>query len=110
MHVLEHGEIGNVYNIGGGNARTNLAITEILMAGCGRSMDTHVRHVADREGHDRRYAVDTSKARALGWKPVVPFESGLESTIAWYRENEAWWRPLKSGEFAEYYKRQYAHR
>ncbi len=73
-------------------------------------METHVRHVTDREGHDRRYAIDTAKARALGWKPQIPFESGLQSTIDWYREHEAWWRPLKSGEFASYYKRQYAHR
>ncbi|GAC1387822.1 MAG: dTDP-glucose 4,6-dehydratase [Vulcanimicrobiaceae bacterium] len=110
MHVLEHGELGNIYNVGGGNPRTNLEITQILVDGCGRSMDTHVRHVADRAGHDRRYAIDTAKAQALGWKPEVPFESGLQSTIDWYRNNEAWWRPLKSGEFAEYYKRQYAHR
>ncbi len=110
MHVLERGELGNVYNIGGGNPRTNLEITESLLDGCGRSMATHVRHVADRPGHDRRYAVDTAKARALGWAPRMPFDEGLRATIAWYRANEAWWRPLKSGEFAEYYKRQYAHR
>ena len=110
MQVLEHGELGHIYNIGGGNPRTNLEITEALIQGCGRSIRTHVRHVADREGHDRRYAIDTTKARALGWSTRVPFETGLQSTIQWYREHEAWWRPLKSGEFAEYYKRQYAHR
>lgn len=110
MHVLECGETGQVYNVGGGNGRTNLEITQKLLNGCGRAMDTHVRHVADREGHDRRYAIDTAKSRELGWEPQVPFESGLRSTIEWYQQNEAWWRPLKSGEFAEYYKRQYAHR
>jgi dTDP-glucose 4,6-dehydratase len=110
MRVLENGKLGQIYNVGGGNPRTNLQITEKLMAGCGRSMKTHVRHVADREGHDRRYAIDTTKARAIGWAPQVEFEGGLQSTINWYREHEAWWRPLKSGEFAEYYKRQYAHR
>lgn len=110
LHVLEHGKLGNVYNIGGGNPRTNIEITRMLMSGCGRSMDTHVRHVADREGHDRRYAINCAKAHALGWRPQVPFEQGLCDTIAWYRENEAWWRPLKSGEFLSYYKRQYAHR
>ena len=110
MHVLEHGQLGNVYNIGGGNPHINLEITQRLVRACGRSMDTHVRHVEDRAGHDRRYAVDTTKARALGWKPRVPFESGLAETVEWYRENEGWWRPLKSGEFADYYKRQYAHR
>ncbi|MDE2482502.1 MAG: dTDP-glucose 4,6-dehydratase [bacterium] len=110
MHVLEHGELGEIYNIGGGNPRTNLEITRLLLDGFARSFETHVRHVADRAGHDRRYAIDTAKARALGWSPRVEFEQGIRETIAWYRENEAWWRPLKSGEFLEYYKRQYAHR
>jgi dTDP-glucose 4,6-dehydratase len=110
LHVLEHGEAGHAYNLGGGNSHTNLEITRLLVQGCGRSMETHVRHVADREGHDRRYAIDSSKARALGWSPRVDFEKGLRATIAWYRENEAWWRPLKSGEFLQYYLRQYAHR
>jgi dTDP-glucose 4,6-dehydratase len=110
VHVLEHGEVGNIYNIGGGNPHTNMEITQRLVSGCDRSMDTHVKHVADRQGHDRRYAVDTSKARSLGWAPRVDFATGLDDTISWYRENEAWWRPLKSGEFLEYYKRQYAHR
>ena len=110
LHVLEHGELGNVYNIGGGNPRTNMEITTTLIESCGRSMDTHVRHVADREGHDRRYAIDCAKARSIGWAPRVDFEEGLRATIEWYRNNEAWWRPLKSGEFLNYYKRQYAHR
>ena len=110
MHVLEHGELGNIYNVGGGNPRTNMGITEKLLQGCDREMRTHVRHVEDRAGHDRRYAIYTAKARALGWAPQVPFDSGLQATIDWYRNHETWWRPLKSGEFAEYYKRQYAHR
>ncbi len=110
LHVLERGELGNIYNIGGGNPRTNLEITRRLVDGCGRTMESHVRHVADREGHDRRYAIDTAKARALGWAPRVDFETGLRETIDWYRTNEAWWRPLKSGEFKAYYQRQYAHR
>jgi dTDP-glucose 4,6-dehydratase len=110
MHVLERGELGNIYNVGGGNARINLDITKILIDECGRSMETHVRHVEDRAGHDRRYAVDTTKARALGWEPQVDFEQGIRDTVKWYQDNEAWWRPLKSGEFLDYYKRQYAHR
>lgn len=110
MHVLENGEPGNVYNIGGGNPRTNIEITRELMKQCGRSMESHVKHVADREGHDRRYAIDCAKSHALGWTPRVPFEDGLRETVRWYRENESWWRPLKTGEFLAYYKRQYAHR
>ena len=110
MHVLEHGQLGNVYNLGGGNPRTNIENTKLLLGGCGRSMQSHVRHVADREGHDRRYAVNSQKALALGWSPRVNFDEGLRATIDWYKSNEAWWRPLKSGEFLDYYKRQYAHR
>jgi dTDP-glucose 4,6-dehydratase len=110
MHVLERGEVGNVYNIGGGNPHPNLEITRRLIDGCARAMETHVRHVADRAGHDRRYAISCAKANAIGWSPQVHFEAGLRDTIAWYQHNEAWWRPLKSGEFLAYYKRQYAHR
>jgi dTDP-glucose 4,6-dehydratase len=110
MHVLEQGDLGNIYNLGGSNPHTNLSITERLVSGCGRGMKSHVRHVTDREGHDRRYAVSSVKAQRLGWSPRVPFDTGLHSTIAWYQTNEDWWRPLKSGEFLDYYKRQYAHR
>jgi dTDP-glucose 4,6-dehydratase len=110
LHVVERGEAGNVYNIGGGNARTNLEITRVLVEHCGRSLETHVRHVADREGHDRRYALNCEKLRRLGWSPQVDFEEGLRSTVRWYHEHEDWWRPLKNGQFAAYYRRQYAHR
>ena len=110
LHVLERGEPGNVYNIGGGNLRTNLEITQHLIDHCNRSAQTHITHVADREGHDRRYAVDTTKARALAWEPQTEFEFGLQATVEWYRANEVWWRPLRSGAFREYYRRQYAHR
>jgi dTDP-glucose 4,6-dehydratase len=110
LHVLECGELGNVYNIGGGNSRKNIEITKALLSGTGRSWDTHVRHVTDRAGHDRRYALDSSKALALGWSPTVTFEEGLQETIAWYQRNEAWWRPIKSGAFREYYETQYASR
>ncbi|MEO6913265.1 MAG: dTDP-glucose 4,6-dehydratase [Candidatus Baltobacteraceae bacterium] len=110
LHVLERGELGDVYNLGGGNPRTNLEISKVLMDGCGRSMQTHAKHVKDRAGHDRRYAIDTAKARALGWAPRIPFDGGLQATIDWYKANESWWRPLKSGEFLAYYKRQYAQR
>jgi dTDP-glucose 4,6-dehydratase len=107
-HVLEHGECGEVYNLGGGNSRTNLEITTELLQLTGRDWDASVRHVADRPGHDRRYALDAAKARALGWSPRVEFANGLAETVAWYRAREDWWRPIKSGEFREYYRRQYA--
>lgn len=109
-HVLEHGTLGEVYNIGGGNSRTNREITEQLLAHTGRGWKTHVRHVTDRPGHDRRYSLDASKARALGWAPQIDFHRGLAETVAWYRANEAWWRATKSDEFNAYYQRQYAGR
>jgi dTDP-glucose 4,6-dehydratase len=109
-HVLEHGACGEVYNLGGGNSRTNLDITRELLRLTGRTYEESVRHVTDRAGHDRRYAVDAAKARALGWSPRVAFANGLAETVAWYRQHEAWWRPIKSGEFADWYRRQYAHR
>jgi dTDP-glucose 4,6-dehydratase len=69
-----------------------------------------ITRVTDRPGHDRRYSVDSSKVRALGWEPRMPFEQGLAATVAWYVDNQPWWRPIKSGEFAEYYARNYAGR
>ena len=106
-HVLEHGACGEIYNLGGGNSRTNLEITKELVRLTGRDWDASVRHVTDRAGHDRRYALDASKAGALGWSPRVAFEKGLAETVAWYRAHEEWWRPIKSGEFRDYYQRQY---
>lgn len=107
-HVLEHGQLGETYNLGGGNGRTNLEVTKDLIRLTGRSYDDSVRHVNDRQGHDRRYALDASKARELGWSPRVAFADGLAETVAWYRERRDWWGPIKSGEFREYYRRQYA--
>ena len=110
LSVLDRGADGEIYNLGGGTSRTNMEVTQRLVELCGRSMETHARHVTDRPGHDRRYALDSSKARALGWVPERDFEAGLAETVDWYRKNEAWWRPIKSGAFAEYYRTQYADR
>jgi len=96
LHVLDHGAPGSVYNAGGGSYLTNLELTRALVGACGRSMERHVEHVADRLGHDRRYALDCSRLHSLGWSPQMPFDVGIASTIAWYRANEAWWRPLKA--------------
>jgi dTDP-glucose 4,6-dehydratase len=96
LHVVERGTPGNVYNVAGGAPRTNLELTRELMGLCGRSMDTHVKHVTDRAGHDRRYAVSAEKIHSIGWKPQIPFAQGIAATVAWYRENEEWWRPLKA--------------
>jgi dTDP-glucose 4,6-dehydratase len=107
-HVLEHGTPGEVYNLGGGNSRTNLEITRELLRLTGRTYEESVRHVTDRPGHDRRYALDSSKARALGWSPRTEFANGLAQTVSWYREHQNWWRPIKTGEFREYYRLQYS--
>lgn len=108
--VLELGAPGEVYNIGCGQPRANLELTRMIVDLCGGDFERDVRHVEDRPGHDRRYCVDASRLRALGWSPRHDFQSGLAATVAWYRENAEWWKPIKSGEFKEYYRRQYAGR
>jgi len=104
--MVERGTPGEVYNIGGGNERRNLEITERILDSLGKPR-TLLRYVQDRPGHDRRYALDCSKIGTLGWKPRVPFEKGLEETIAWYSANRAWWQPIKTGEYLEYYRKHY---
>jgi len=107
--VLHEGQPGEVYNLGGGNERTNLEMTERILALLGKPRSL-IRHVEDRPGHDRRYSLDTTKVRALGWRPAHDFDAALETTVRWYVENQGWWRAIKSGEYAEYYRQQYAAR
>jgi dTDP-glucose 4,6-dehydratase len=107
--AMERGEPGGVYNIGGGHSADNLEITRRILELTGRD-EGLIRHVADRPGHDRRYALDTARLRALGWTPARSFPEGLAETVAWYRENESWWRPIKSGEYRSWYDAQYAGR
>ncbi|HSL65252.1 MAG TPA: dTDP-glucose 4,6-dehydratase [Gaiellaceae bacterium] len=106
--VLREGRGGEVYNVGG-EERENLElvarIVELTRADSGL-----IRHVADRPGHDRRYSLDSSKLRGLGWEPARTLADGLEQTVAWYRENRSWWEPIKSGEFRRFYEQQYADR
>ena len=107
--VLARGEPGETYNIGGGNELTNLELTRTILARMNKPMSL-VRSVPDRAGHDRRYSVDCSKVLALGWTPAHSFSDGLSATIQWYLDREDWWRPLKSGEYLDYYRRQYGDR
>jgi dTDP-glucose 4,6-dehydratase len=107
--VLRQGTLGEAYNLGGGNERENIDVVRQILRLLGQSDDL-IRHVQDRAGHDRRYALDSSKAHALGWQPAQSFEDALAATVRWYQENEAWWRPLKSGEYAAYYTQQYGAR
>ena len=107
--VLHEGVPGEIYNVGGGNERTNVEMTERILALVGKPKSL-IRFVADRPGHDRRYSLDTSKIRALGWQPTHDFDTAMASTVRWYVDNQAWWRAIKSGEYAEYYRQQYAAR
>jgi dTDP-glucose 4,6-dehydratase len=107
-HVLDHGEVGEVYNAGGPDEATNLAVVRRVVELTGVD-EALIDYVADRPGHDRRYALSSEKVRSLGWEPHVRFERGLEETVAWYRENAWWWEPIRSGEYREYYARQYGH-
>jgi dTDP-glucose 4,6-dehydratase len=108
-HVLEHGRAGEVYNIPGGNERANREVVATLLQLLGKPWSL-VRSVEDRPGHDWRYAMNGDKLAALGWRNGMPFEIGLAATVDWYRAHEAWWRPIKSGEWEDYYRRQYATR
>ncbi len=93
--VLRHGEPGGIYNVGAGNELRNRDLTERLLRLAGASQDM-VDHVQDRLGHDRRYAVDAAKIRALGWEPKRSFDEALDATFQWYRDNRWWWEPLKA--------------
>jgi dTDP-glucose 4,6-dehydratase len=107
--VLRQGGAGEVYNIGG-QERENMEVVRRILDLTGASPDL-VRHVTDRPGHDRRYAVDSSKLRGLGWTPQHSFDAGgLEATVEWYRASRDWWEPIKSGDYRRYYDEQYAAR
>ncbi len=107
--VLRKGQVGEIYNIGGGNEIENVALTQAILDLLGKP-DTFIKRVNDRPGHDRRYALDSTKVHGLGWQPAHSFRAALESTVAWYRTHEAWWKPIKSGAFKAYYASQYSAR
>lgn len=121
LHVIDHcraldlliaeGHPGEVYNVGGGNEVANLDLTRQILATLGRPTSL-IQAVADRVGHDRRYALDSSKIGALGWRPQIDFGRGLQDTVQWYRSNEWWWRPIKEQDerFQSYYQSQYGSR
>lgn len=108
--IIRKGTIGEVYNIGGHNERTALEVVKTIL----KEMDkpeSLIRFVSDRLGHDRRYAIDPAKIHAeLGWLPATPFDEGIKSTIRWYLENKNWWERIISGDYQEYYKKNYAGR
>jgi len=106
--LVEKGQNGEVYNIGGGNEIANRDLTHRLLGLVGKT-STLIKAVVDRPGHDRRYSLDSTKLRGLGWTPQTPFDAGLQKTVEWYRRNEWWWRPIKEGDvaFRAYYETQY---
>jgi dTDP-glucose 4,6-dehydratase len=109
--LIEHGVNGETYNIGGGNERENREITDKILGLLGKPA-TLIRRVADRQGHDRRYSLDTSKLEKIGFRCDTNFDEGLRRTVQWYVENEPWWRAIKerSAEFKAYYEKQYGAR
>ena len=104
--VLHEAPVGNVYNIGTGVETSGLQVAEAVLAIMGKPKSL-IEFVADRPGHDYRYALDISRITALGWEPQVELGEGLERTVRWYVDHPDWWRPLKSGEYWEYYRRNY---
>ena len=108
--VIQKGQPGEIYNIGGGNEKTNLELIRKLL-GLLDKPQSLIQFVTDRPAHDRRYAVDCARiATELGWKPAYSFEKALSATVDWYLKNESWWRSIKSGEYSKYYERMYSHR
>ena len=105
--ILKKGKIGETYCLGGNSEKTNLEITHKILELTGKGEEM-IEYVADRKGHDKRYAIDFSKAKKeLGWEPQISFEDGLKKTIAWYEDSQDWWKKIKNGEYKEYYEKQY---
>ena len=108
--VLHKGKIGEIYNIGGNNEKKNIEIVKLILQNLNKS-ESLIKFVKDRLGHDRRYAIDSTKIQnELGWKPKYTFETGIAETIKWYLDNREWWERIKSGEYMAYYERMYRNR
>lgn len=107
--VLHHGTLGEAYNVAADMEQPNIEVATRILKLLNKPQSL-IQIVLDRPAHDVRYALDADKLGALGWEPQVTFEQGLEETVQWYVKNEAWWRPLKSGAYLEYYQRQYTNR
>ena len=106
--IIHKGRVGEVYNIGGHNERTNLEVVKIILKELGKSEDL-IRYVTDRPGHDMRYAIDPAKIHnELGWLPETKFEDGIKKTIKWYLDNKEWWQHIINGEYKDYYEKHYS--
>lgn len=108
--IIHNGRVGEVYNIGGHNERTNLAVVQAIIRELGKE-ESLIQYVTDRLGHDRRYAIDPAKIKTeLGWEPTTMFDDGIKKTIKWYLDNKTWWKRIISGEYQEYYAKMYSSR
>ncbi|MDD6797735.1 MAG: dTDP-glucose 4,6-dehydratase, partial [Clostridia bacterium] len=108
--IIHNGRVGEVYNIGGHNERTNLQVVKTVLKELGKSEDL-ITYVTDRPGHDRRYAIDPAKIHAeLGWEPLTLFDEGIKKTVKWYLENRKWWENIISGDYQQYYEKMYKNR
>ena len=108
--IIHKGRVGEVYNIGGHNERTNLDVVKTIIHELGKS-ENLIKFVGDRMGHDMRYAIDPEKIHnELGWLPTTTFDEGIKKTIKWYLDNKAWWENIISGEYQNYYEKTYGNR
>ena len=106
QYLIDNGEVGEIYNIGGGNELTNIEITNLILKETNKP-ESLKQFVKDRLGHDRRYSLNCEKLASIGWQPKQVFPKAMKFTIDWYKQNEKWWKPLKSGEYLKYYKEHY---
>ena len=108
--ILEKGRVGEIYNIGGHNERTNLTVVKTILQELGKP-ESLIEYVTDRKGHDRRYAIDPTKIHdELGWEPVTKFDDGIRKTVQWYLEHKDWWQHIINGDYQKYYEQMYGHR
>ena len=108
--IIRHGKVGEIYNIGGHNEMKNIDIVKLICAALEKP-ESLITHVADRKGHDMRYAIDPAKIhRELGWLPETMFKDGIQKTIQWYLDNKSWWEGIMSGEYRNYYEKMYGQR
>ena len=108
--VIHDGKVGEVYNVGGHNERTNLEVVKTILHELGKP-ESLITYVGDRKGHDMRYAIDPTKiSNELGWLPTVKFDDGIKMTIKWYLDNQDWWKNIISGDYKNYYEKMYSNR
>ena len=106
--IIRKGRVGEVYNVGGHNERTNLEVVQTILKALNKP-ESLIKYVEDRKGHDRRYAIDPTKLETeLGWKPKYNFDTGIQQTIQWYLDNKEWWQNILSGEYQNYFEKMYA--